>query len=149
MLLSAVFAVAVLAVGLFGQFKMGPGNGLTIYCDNPTQFSLLYIQNIGIGGQVSARCIPIDGSSVFLNGGHLSSYAAVFVDAETPAGTIDGSNASFVLAFPPSPASSLLLTRNGIVQKQNVDFIVHQGTVIFQAASVPGQGDLIQAWYRH
>ena len=40
----------------------------------------------------------------------------VFVDGETPGGTINASNRTFTLASAPSPATSLDLYRNGLVQ---------------------------------
>lgn len=40
---------------------------------------------------------------------------ATFVDAEIPSGTINGINASFTLANPPTPAGSLVLVQDGVV----------------------------------
>ena len=45
-----------------------------------------------------------------------------FVDLETPNGAMNGSNASFTLTKAPSPSTSLLLFRNGLLQKGRCGF---------------------------
>jgi hypothetical protein len=72
----------------------------------------------------------------------------LFIDLETPNGTMNGSNAAFTLSKAPSPAASLLLFRNGLLQKAGVDFTLTGSSVSFQAGSVPQPGDLLQASYR-
>lgn len=77
-----------------------------------------------------------------------STTNAVFVDAEIPTGTLNGTNTSFTLANPPSPGGSLTLYRNGLVQLNNVDFTLSGGTITFTAGSIPQAGDILQAYYR-
>lgn len=69
------------------------------------------------------------------------------VDGETPAGTLDGANLVFTLAFPPA-ASSLHLYRNGLRQKIGLDYILSGNTITFLAAAVPQAGDTLIADYR-
>ena len=64
-------------------------------------------------GEVSAK--KDNGTVVSLETPSAGGSFAAFQDAETPSGTINGSNDTFTLATAPSPASSLVLTKNGIV----------------------------------
>jgi hypothetical protein len=48
--------------------------------------------------------------------------APTFVDFEAPAGTVDGVNATFVLNAAPSPASSLVVHRNGVTLSPGADY---------------------------
>lgn len=74
---------------------------------------------------------------------------ANFVDAETPAGAVNGTNAVFTVAQAPSPAASLQLFRNGVLMKQGADYSVNGATLTFVSAGVPQAGDLLQASYRY
>ena len=87
-------------------------------------------------------CVKVDGSSGTCGGG------TTFVDLETPAGTVDGFNAAFTLVNSPAPGSSLLLFRNGVLQKPGFDFTLTGSTITFLSASVPLPGDTILASYR-
>jgi hypothetical protein len=72
----------------------------------------------------------------------------VFIDLETPNGALNGTNAAFTLSMTPNPTTSLLLFRNGLLQKLGVDFTLTGSSISFQAGSVPQPGDLLQASYR-
>lgn len=72
----------------------------------------------------------------------------VFVDGETPGGTVNGANRSFTLANSPSPAMSLDLYRNGLVQSAGVDYTISGNTITFLQVATPQPGDLLQAFYR-
>ncbi len=73
-----------------------------------------------------------------------------FVDAETPAGAIDGNNLSFTLANAPAPAAALKLFKNGVLLTQNADYTVSGSTITFANATVvPQSGDRLMASYRH
>jgi hypothetical protein len=72
----------------------------------------------------------------------------VFVDLETPAGTINGVNMIFTLSGAPLPAESLHLYRNGVLQRAGVDFNVTGSTVTFLSVSTPQSGDILQTSYR-
>jgi hypothetical protein len=95
----------------------------------------------GLGGS-SDQCVRGDGSV-----GPCGSNP-VFVDLETPNGTMNGSNAAFTLAMTPNPAASLMLFRNGLLQRAGVDFTLTGSSLSFQPGSVPQPGDLLQASYR-
>ncbi len=71
-----------------------------------------------------------------------------FTDAETPSGAIDGLNDTFALAGAPAPVDSLLLHRNGLLQKRGVDYTVSGNTIVFTSVSVPQPGDILLASYR-
>jgi len=65
---------------------------------------------------------------------------------ETPTGTVDGINATFALAAAPTPAASLLLFLNGILQRPGGhDFTLASGTITFTAA--PESGSALLAHY--
>jgi len=88
-------------------------------------------------------CLHVDGSS-----GSCGSGADLYVDDETPAGTIDGSNGSFSLSNAPAPAASLLLFRNGIRVRNGVDYNLSGNTITFMTGCVPAPGDMLSASYR-
>lgn len=77
-----------------------------------------------------------------------SGLSAVFVDAEVPGGTMNGTNAAFTLANPPAPTNSLTLFRNGILQRVGIDFTLSGTAITFAAGSVPQTGDYVRAYYR-
>lgn len=89
-------------------------------------------------------CVKVDGTS----GPCGSGVAAVFVDEETPTGSVDGVNATFTLSSMPSPAISLKLFRNGIRMKAGADFTLSGSTVTFVTGAIPQAGDLLLADYR-
>lgn len=72
----------------------------------------------------------------------------VFVDGERPAGTANGTNATFTLANTPSPVSSLSLYRNGVLQTAGIDYTVSASTITFLSGSIPQTNDFLQAYYR-
>ncbi len=101
-----------------------------------------------VTGELSVK--KDDGSLVSLEsgaGGGGGSFG-VFQDAETPGGTIDGVNAVFTLVAAPNPAASLELTKNGIVQKAGLDYMLSGSTVTFVAGAEPLSGAVLLAWYR-
>ena len=91
-------------------------------------------------------CVHVDGSSgpcfdpTFLPG---------YVDGETPGGVIDGSNATFTLASSPDPITSLMLSRNGLVQQAGSDYNIQpDNSIVFVSGAVPQAGDQLLASYR-
>ncbi len=89
-----------------------------------------------------------NGSVVSLEQQQAQGTFAVFADAETPGGTIDGVNDAFTLADPPNPPESLTLTRNGVVQEPGVEFTLVGAGITFLAGAIPQSGDALLAWYR-
>ena len=108
---------------------------------------------INNAGQIEAvqgnlgDCVTVDGNSSpcgSAGGGSNVAYA----DAETPGGLVNGSNASYTLAFTPAPAASLLLYRNGLLMSSGVDFTLSTNQIVFLVTSVPQTGDTLTASYR-
>jgi hypothetical protein len=91
-------------------------------------------------------CIHVDGTSGPCGGG---GGAVGFVDAEVPAGLVNGTNPNFTLNFAPSPPSSLAFYRNGILMKAGADYLLTGSAVAFYTASIPQAGDLLLASYRY
>ena len=83
-----------------------------------------------------------------VNGLNAGGSNMVFVDAETPAGTLNGSNAAFTLAHSPAPTASLTLFRNGVLQRAGTDFTLSEASIVFASGSVPQAGDSVHAYYR-
>lgn len=71
---------------------------------------------------------------------------AVFVDDEVPAGAIDGANVTYLLANTPTPAASLELYLNGLLQRRGTDYTLVTATITFVVA--PATGDNLFAFYR-
>ena len=90
-------------------------------------------------GQVG-DCVLVDGTT-----GPCSS--PTFVDAEVPAGTVDGVNDTFTLAGTPN-GTSLMMFRNGLYLTTGFDYTVTNGTVRFVAGAIPQAGDTLTASYR-
>jgi hypothetical protein len=94
-------------------------------------------------------CVKVDGTAGACGtGGGGGSGGPVFVDSETPTGAVDGSNNVFTLTGSPSPALSLQVFRNGILQRAGVDFTLSGVTVTFLTGAIPQSGDVIQTYYR-
>jgi hypothetical protein len=90
----------------------------------------------------------VNGLNSTVNALSASSSNAVFVDSETPAGTIDGVNTAFSLANPPAPASSLILFRNGLALAPGVDYSLNGSAITFTGVNFPRGGDTLRASYR-
>jgi len=100
-----------------------------------------------VAGNVS-DCVHVDGSSGPCGAGGLGTAVPNFTDAEVPGGALNGANVSFTLSAAPSPASSLYLYRNGVLQKASLDFTISGNSIQFLAASTPQTGDTLLASYR-
>jgi len=71
-----------------------------------------------------------------------------FMDAEVPAGVINGSNGSFTLSQTPNPPASLTVYRNGLRMAIGTDYTVNGTSITFLSASIPQAGDLVTCFYR-
>ena len=71
------------------------------------------------------------------------------VDAETPSGTINGTNLVFGLAHAPL-GTSLMLFRNGILLSAGAssDYTLSSSTITFNAGEAPATGAILVAFYR-
>jgi hypothetical protein len=90
-----------------------------------------------------ADCVRVDGSS-----GPCGGTQPNFVDGDTPAGLVDGANTAFTLSGVPSPAASLTMYRNGMLQKPLQDFTLSGNQIQFVTAAAPQPGDTLLASYR-
>jgi len=131
----------------------GLSNELAVRPTKGTGFGVGRTAVINQAGQIDAAvgnlgdCVRVDGSSGPCGAGG-SGVAGSFADGETPVGAVNGVNTSFTLASTPSPASSLELFRNGLLQRQSTDYQISGNAVTFFLASVPQSGDLLVASYR-
>jgi hypothetical protein len=108
-----------------------------------------YVNETGALEAVSgglSDCVRVDGTAGPCD--VLANPGPEFVDGETPAGLINGSNAAFTLASTPSTASSLHLYRNGVLQKLGLDYTLAGNAITFATGSVPGVEDVLLASYR-
>ncbi|HEX5230150.1 MAG TPA: hypothetical protein VFW44_20700 [Bryobacteraceae bacterium] len=71
-----------------------------------------------------------------------------FVDQVTPAGTINGVNATFTLAQSPSPTTSLAVYRNGLRLSAGVDYTLSGSVITFLSGAVPQTSDILLCSYR-
>lgn len=124
----------------------GTGAGNTQYATLP----ILISQVTDLSADLASINASVSSLSTQLNnlGLAASTSNAVFVDAETPTGTTNGTNPAFTLANPPSPGGSLTLYRNGLIQSNNIDFTLAGSAITFSGASIPRAGDILQAYYR-
>ncbi len=130
-------------VGLLTDLAMRPERGAAYA---PSAAVAIDAQGLleAISGN-STDCVRVNGTSGPCG---VSGSGPGFIDGETPAGLINGTNAVFTLANPPSPATSLALYRNGMLEQQNGDYSVAGNTITFAPASVPLSGDALVASYR-
>jgi len=92
--------------------------------------------------------VHVDGSSGPCGTSGSVSAGPNFTDGEVPAGAVNGSNVSFTLSAAPTPASSLAVYRNGILQEAGFDYTVAGNTIQFLTVSTPQNGDTLLASYR-
>lgn len=71
-----------------------------------------------------------------------------FSESETPAGAVDGTNPTFSLESSPIPARSLQMFRNGVLQKEGLDYTSAGNILTFLPVAIPQPGDVLQASYR-
>ena len=86
------------------------------------------------------ECVLVDGTASQCN-------PPTFSDAETPGGTINGTNNKLTLAGVPL-GLSLLLFRNGLYLTPNLDYTLSGSTITFVPGAVPQPGDTLTANYR-
>jgi hypothetical protein len=85
------------------------------------------------------------GPSVFVSAG--GGALPNFTNGEIPSGLINGSNTIFTLSAAPSPASSLQLFLNGVLQIQGIDYTLLGQSITF--TNPPVSGATLRAWYTH
>jgi uncharacterized protein YoxC len=102
----------------------------------------------GLSTSLTSLTNTVTGLQSTVNSLSASANTAVFVDSETPGGSVNGTNTAFTLANSPSPATSFALFRNGLLQSPGVDYTLSGMAITFLSASTPQAGDIIQASYR-
>lgn len=127
-------------------FKPASKDGKSLY-----EQCKLEIQNLAR----TDREIVLEPYRWIFHGGQFS--MATWINNETPSGTINGTNATFVLNGVPNPTDSVLLTKNGQVVYQNVAFTLSGQTITFNSGYIPqpaditipsSSDDLLRAWYQ-
>jgi len=91
----------------------------------------------------ASDCVRVDGSS-----GPCGTGTASFVDGDSPAGIVDGSNLVFTLSATPNPSTSLSVYRNGMRLKPGQDYNATANSVHFVTTATPQPGDTLLASYR-
>jgi len=136
----------------------GLANALAVRPTEGAGFSIGRTAIINPSGQIDAApgnlgdCMRVDGSSGACGTGTSGGTGGIlplYSDAETPAGTVNGVNAVFTLVFAPSPATSLIIFRNGLLQTHGFDYSLSGNVVTFLAGSLPQTGDELIASYRY
>ncbi len=128
--------------GSTGGGSTGSGSGSTITLPLPiTQISGLTSALASINSSISTLSQTIQNLPQAGSG-------AAFVDAETPSGLVNGTNAAFTLSQSPSPATSLQLYLNGLEQTAGLDFTLANSAVTFASDAIPHTGDELEAYYR-
>jgi hypothetical protein len=136
----------------------GLANALAVRPTEGAGFSIGRTAIINPSGQIDAAagnlgdCMHGDGSSGACGTGTSGGSGGIlplFSDGEMPAGALNGINTAFTLLFAPSPAASLILFRNGLLQTQGFDFTLTGNVVTFLAGSLPQAGDELTASYRY
>lgn len=110
----------------------------------------------GINYTLSANSITFQAGSLPQTGDRLlatyrlsvSIPGVGFVDPATPAGTINGVNATFTLSQSPSPTTSLAVYRNGLRLAAGVDYTLSGSVITFLAGAIPQTNDTLLCSYR-
>ncbi len=136
----------------------GLANALAVRPTEGAGFSIGRTAIINPSGQIDAAagnlgdCMHVDGSSGACGTGTSGGTGGIlplYSDAEIPAGVENGVNTTFTLLFAPSPATSLIVFRNGLLQTHGFDYSLTGNVVTFLAGSLPQTGDELVASYRY
>jgi len=125
-------------IGLIGDLAARPLEGVAFA---PGRVAIIDSTGAidGASGSLSA-CVHVDGSS--------GPCGPAFVDEEVPAGVVNGANNTFTTSQTAAPQASLILYRNGVLQKPGQDYTASGNTITFLAGSIPQVGDTLLASYR-
>lgn len=111
---------------------------------NVTAAGTLATVNSNVGSFTNAN-ITVNAKGLVTAASSGSSGGTVTAYAETPSGTINGSNTVFTLANAPAGNSGVVVILDGIVQYNGLDYTVSGTTITF--ASAPATGSSIFAYY--
>jgi hypothetical protein len=127
------------------------GNGGTGLTSTPSNGNLL----IGNGtGYTQATLSAGAGISISNGAGSITISttgvltSSSYVTREIPSGTINGSNATFVLAFTPTSGTEMVFV-NGILQNVGAgnDYTISGTTITFLSGAIPQTGDIVLVSY--
>lgn len=104
--------------------------------------------NLASASGNASDCVHVDGSTGACGAPAAVTITTGFVDGESPTGTVNGTNLTFVLSQTPAPSTSLSLYRNGLAIRQGLDYTLSGNTITFVQAAAPQSGDILQAFYR-
>lgn len=131
-------------VGLPNELSLRPLKG-TGYAGGRVAFINTTGQIEGASGNLS-DCLHVDGTSGPCGSATAGSAGfAGFVDSEIPA---SGPNNTYSLTMAPNPPTSLLLSRNGLLLRQGLDYTLSGSVISFDPAAIPQPGDVLRASYR-
>jgi hypothetical protein len=132
-----------------GNIPISQVTGLASYL-NAINGSLTSLSSTvaGLNSMVSGLGSSVANLTTLVNNLGSASTNAVFVDAESPAGTINGVNATFTLSQTPLSIGSLTVFRNGVMLTNGVDYTVSGSILAFARNAVPQTGDILQTYYR-
>ncbi len=137
----------------------GSGNGTSIAIAQVTGLSA-YLSSLnnsigsitaliaGLNASIANMASSISNLSTQVNSLASGTTNAVFQDAETPGGAVNGSNTSFTLANTPGFPASLKIFKNGLLQASGIDYTLSGTNVTFTSNSTPKTGDILLAYYR-
>jgi hypothetical protein len=127
-------------VGLLADLGQRPTKG--------PGFGTSAVAVINSSGQVETAVGTL-GDCVFVDGttGPCGGPTPTFIDAEVPAGAMDGTNTVFTLQNPPA-GSSLQLFRNGVYLTAGSDYTVSGTAITFINGAQPVAGDGLVSSYR-
>jgi len=76
---------------------------------------------------------------------------SMFVFNETPVGEINSSNRDFLLEYVPNPSTSLMLTLNGLLQREGIsnDYTLSGLSITFVAGNAPITNSSLLATYMY
>ncbi len=149
MKLLIILALSVLPLAAQKPTKTGPPQMQP--CPNANS---MYMTIPAGATALTVVCVPIDPATLKIDatgrltviGGTVS--GPTFVDAEAPAGVLDGFNAIFTFSAAPNPPRSLAVFRNGLRLLQGNDYTIAGAVITFVAGAIPQTGDLLFGDYR-
>ena len=120
------------------------------------------VVQLAIAGNVPASCASADPQALLIEQPPVTLYLCQsgvykpvlsqtrWSDAEPIAGVRNGVNRTFTINFVPTTPVSLVLTFNGLVLREGIDYALAGRTITFSAyTTAPQNIDIIQAWYRY
>lgn len=133
-----VYTLSYTPISMMGVFK----NGLLL---EPTADYTLSGTSVTLTSATSTGDVVF---AVYLKSSGTASGGIVNIQREIPAGTINGTNATFTTTYAPNPVGSLLVIVNGVIQAQ-ANYTLTGNTITFSSGSIPHTGATLETWYAH